>query len=395
MQARPTSKRFAARPVARAVAVALTVLALGACSDDDDDETPDVDTSVPGDMNPDGMNPDGMTPDGMNPDGMEPGDTDTDGMEGMDGSPEGTFVVVSNPGEGAAGITVFTPDLATQGQLLQDTANEGTAYGDDGSLFQNGDGGERVGVFRIDAENGGATPIGAGQQAGKGLEFISGENLLASCDVADAGDGGDGTADLKLYSPDSTDANAGPVATIDLPAACWDTFWDADNTRLYAALTDGRLAILDDFSSTAEGGADVDRTVTPTGDDDVQNSTNLHGVFVEDGTVLVSDVGDAASASDGQLFTFDDSDGALDGNVAATPIAGAATMLGNPVDVVLLDGAAIVAEKSNDALLVFDGVTGLSGDVAPSYSQTFTKPESIQLGTEDDVETETETDGAR
>ena len=43
------------------------------------------------------------------------------------------------------------------------------------------------------------------------------------------------------------------------------------------------------------------------------------------------------------------------------------------------DGNAIVAEKSNDVLLVFANVTDLSGDVMPDYAGPFTKPESIEL----------------
>ena len=101
-------------------------------------------------------------------------------------------------------------------------------------------------------------------------------------------------------------------------------------------------------------GTTIDRTITPvdaaTGE---TLSTNFHGVFAEDGTVLVSDVGLADSPDDGLLFVFED-DGALDGDVETESVGGPATMLGNPVDAVLLDDAAIVAEKSNDAILVFE-----------------------------------------
>ena len=146
-------------------------------------------------------------------------------------------------------------------------------------------------------------------------------------------------------------------------------------------MTDGNLAIIDDVSAldlrSALASVDaVTRTITPVGEDGEQNSINLHGVGLEGDAVLLSDVGSAAVATDGALFVFTD-DGDMDGDVAMTPIAGPATMLGNPVDLILQDGAAIVAEKSNNAVLVFESVATLSGDVAPDFVQAFTSPESI------------------
>ena len=355
--------RRARHPVARGVAVALAVLALGACSDDDDDDA----------------------------DG---------GASGMNGSPAGDFAVVMNDGSSPGSVQLFSPDLASAvGGPIQSGANQGAAYGPDGTLYQNSDAEGMAGLFVVDPESGATTQIGS--SPGKGLSYVGGgQDLLASCDVTDEG------ADLKLFSPTATDASATPVATVDLPAPCWDTFWDEDNGRLYAALTDGSLAIFDDFAAvdpTGTGidltaGATVDRTVTPAGG----MSANLHGVYAEDGTVLVSDVGATTMGpnSDGMLFVFDDADGTMDGEVEPVrTIGGPATQLGNPVDVVLLDGAAIVAEKTNDALLVFEDVADADGmndtddmddmddmdgaggveDVMPDYQQSFTKPESIEL----------------
>ena len=357
MKVRTGASRTAARPaasrVARGVAVALTVLALGACSSDDDD----------GDMTD-----------------VDDDDDDMEMSEGAEGSPVGSFAVVMNDGMSPGSVQVYSPDLATPAAmgLVQTNANQGIAYGPAGTLYQNGDAADNTGLFAV-AADGGATQIGSAP--GKGLSYVTGQDLLASCDVTDE------DADLKLFSPVSADPAAAPVGTVDLPASCWDTFWDEDNERLYAALTDGSLAILDGFSGDGDA---VDRLVTF-----AAGASNLHGVFAEDGTVLVTDVGAAttpdngdAFGSDGQLFVLDDSEGDLDGEVDVAPVAGPATMLGNPVDAVLLDGAAIVAEKVNDALLVFEDVADLSGDVAPDYVGAFTKPESIELAPVDDTDAE-------
>ena len=327
----------AGRPVACCVALALTVIALGACSSDDDDDS-----------------------------GSSSG--------GMDSSPIGDFAVVMNDGMSPGSVQFFSPDLATEASLRQTSANQGIAFGPDGTLYQNSDADGMVGLFAI-SDDSMATRIGS--SPGKGLSYLTDLDLLASCDVTDE------MADLKLFSPTSTDPNAAPVATVDLTAPCWDTFWSEEDGRLYAALTDGTLAIFDDVSDTDDMMADtaVDRTVTPVDAAGMQLSTNFHGVFVEGSSVLVSDVGSADSPSDGLLFTFED-DGTLDGNVETESIGGPATMLGNPVDVVLLGGAAIVAEKSNDALLVFENVADLSGDVMADYTGSFTKPESVEIAPE-------------
>ena len=343
----------------RGAAAALFMLALGACSSDDGADpsgpssgTPDAGSSNVGgsDAGPDGGGS-GASPSGP-------------------GAPAGGFVVASNPGgAGASFIEVRTDDLGTPGTVLQDVANEGTAFAPDGRLFQNGDAEGRTGLFLI-GEDGGATRIAA--SPGKGLEFVDGPDLLASCDVTDA------AADLKFHDPDATDPDAAPVATVDLPASCWDAFFDADAERLYLALTDGTLAILDDLG--ADDPTPVDRLVLPVDADGRALSTNLHGVFVEDGIVLVTDVGadTVGPNSDGRLFVLDDADGTLDGPVETAFVGGPSTRLGNPVDAVLLDGRAIVAEKTGGALLVFDDVANAAGDVAPDYQTPFDAPESIQ-----------------
>ncbi len=76
------------------------------------------------------------------------------------------------------------------------------------------------------------------------------------------------------------------------------------------------------------------------------------------------------------LNLFSD-DGSLNGEVMLAPVSGPATMLGNPVDVLLIDGDAIVAEKSNNAIRVFNGISGRSGDVMPDCQIEFTKPDSL------------------
>lgn len=316
-------------------------------------------------------------------------DDDSDDMSGAVPSiPEGRFAVAMNDGQSAGSVSILAPDLATVRSTLATGANQGLTVGSDGTLYQNSDAEGSMGIRafnraedRVDMDSFGAMDRLVGESAGKGLATLSGMGLLASCDVTDA------AADLKLYSS-SAGEQAMPVAQIDLPASCWDSAYDADTDRLYLAMTDGTLGIVDGVSdlgllTPAEGDTSVslgedaiNRIVRVVDADGMQLSVNFHGVAVENGMVLVSDVGSADSPSDGALYVFSD-DGELDGDQSAIAVAGPATMLGNPVDVLLVDGTAIVAEKSNDAILVFNGVAGLNGDVAPDYVRPFTKPESL------------------
>ncbi|MGQ7843042.1 hypothetical protein ACUNV4_01100 [Granulosicoccus sp. 3-233] len=340
------------------VAMALAAMTLGACSDDDD----------------------------------------SNDMGGSDPViPEGRFAVAMNDGQGPGSVSILAPDIATERSTLATGANQGLTIGADGTLYQNSDAEGSVGmrafnraVDRTDMDEFGALDRLVGNSPGKGLATLSGMGLLASCDVSDQ------AADLKLYST-SAGEQASPVAQVDLPASCWDSTYDAQADRLYLAMTDGTLGIVDAVAELgllmpAEGdsqvslGADIiDRMVSVVDADGMQRSVNFHGVAVEDGMVLVSDVGSADSATDGALYVFAD-DGELNGEQSVDAIEGPATLLGNPVDVLLVEGSAIVAEKSNDAILVFNDVATRAGDVAPDYMRAFTKPESlVQFGDDDGV----------
>ena len=344
------SYRFSRTVIASAVAVVL----LTACSDNDDDT-----------------------------DSGSSDNTNTDA--GENGTPvSGNFAVSQNDGVTPGNVQFFTGGLDSAPVMINTGANEGIAFDSAGTLYQNSDSDSVMGIRVI----GQASSLAAmtefnpgsdrtiGSFPGKGLTYVPAGDLLVSGDVTDE------AADMKIFAA-SAGIDASPLFVVDTPAPVWDVFYQEDTDRLYAALTNGVLAVFDDFSS--EPGAAPDRLITPVDDDGAQVSVNLHGVFVEDGVLLVTDVGSADSPTDGALFTFAD-DGTLDGETTAfTMIAGPATQLGNPVDAILDGGSAVVAEKSNDQLLTFNSINSLSGDVAPSASTIFSKPESIEFTIEADA----------
>ncbi len=296
----------------------------------------------------------------------------------------GRFAVAMNDGVTPGAVSVFSSGLETVDRTFTTGAVQGLAFGSDGTLFQNSDGASRGirAISQID-DRADAASISAvdrliGSDAGKGLFLIENQNLLVSCDVTSAL--GSSDADLLIFSS-IAGAQATALGSIDLPTSCWDGAYSAIDDRMYLALVDGTLAIIDevselDLNSVLSGSEVVDRTVTPVDETGTKVSVNLHGVGLEGDVVLLSDVGDTAIADDGALFVFSD-DGTVVNNVVMTRIAGPATLLGNPVDVILQGGAAVVVEKSNNAILVFEDVTTLLGDVAPTFQTAFTSPESI------------------
>lgn len=170
-----------------------------------------------------------------------------------------------------------------------------------------------------------------------------------------------------------------PLAETITDAKPWDLDYDEVNDRLYVALTDGTVAVYDNYVAGEFAAAPV-RVITPSDDAQMAISTNIHGIVYDRASdkLVLSDVGDASSATDGAIFVINNAASA-DGNVSvARTLSGPSTMLGNPVDIALSGTDLRVAEKSNDAVLVFSNIfAGASGDIAPDLVTATSKPESL------------------
>jgi hypothetical protein len=129
--------------------------------------------------------------------------------------------------------------------------------------------------------------------------------------------------------------------------------------------------------------AGPNRVVTPVDGMGGKISVNLHGIYYVPGddTLLLSDVGDAASASDGQLFTIANASTVMNTAPTVVRIAGSNTALGNPVDIEFDGTNLYVAEKSNDLLLRYDNILDRTGfqNSAADLATKVTKAESVAL----------------
>lgn len=172
--------------------------------------------------------------------------------------------------------------------------------------------------------------------------------------------------------------NAVPLASTPLAGNAWDLVYDEPSDRLFLAMTNGTVVVVDDYVA---GGfmATPSRTLTP---DTAGTVSNIHGIAyqADTDTLVITDVGDAAVADDGRLYVIGNASTANGTVTPSRSLFGPATMMGNPVDLVLDGDKAYIAEKSNDAVLVYNNVvSGNSGEVAPDNVVDSTKPESLVL----------------
>ncbi|MEO6055981.1 MAG: hypothetical protein ABIQ49_04000 [Gemmatimonadales bacterium] len=298
-----------------------------------------------------------------------------------------SLVYVSNNGSGNAGtITVVDQAFASAGISLTPGNNEGIAFDGADNLWQNGDGAQ-IGL-RVFASVG-TRASGSAYDPSRDREISGGTTALTAPKGIDIAYGyafvaDFGAGDIKVFTT-ADGANAAPTATVATGgAAPWDVDYVPADDRLFAALTDGTIAVYDNFigavgASIGAGG--VSRTIVPSDAAGVKISTNIHGIaYASNDRLVATDVGDAMVATDGSLYVITGASTASGAVTPASVITGPSTMLGNPVDVVLNGPDALIAEKSNDRLLAFCNVfAGNTGDLPPSLSVAQTKPEALAL----------------
>lgn len=211
----------------------------------------------------------------------------------------------------------------------------------------------------------------------KGVEIVSKKDAVIVSDV--------GARALHVFADDASGNVAPQFSVTNLGSSTtrtpWDADYDASSDRLFVAATDGVVLVYDNFF-TAKGVSGPNREITPAVAG-VKASVNLHGVAYnnDEDSLVVSDVGSATVATDGQLFMIADASTANGVTNVAGRVSGANSRLGNPVDIDLKGEKLFVAEKSNDLIMRFDDILDLEGEsnVAADKSVSVTKPESVSV----------------
>ncbi|MEN8634619.1 hypothetical protein ABFV74_02635 [Pseudoalteromonas distincta] len=318
------------------------------------------------------------------------GQNGSDGTNGNPGFAAATFILANN-GEANAGTIDLINQNASKLKTFNTTANEGVAFDSLGNLLQASDSesGSIKTICQLANRSDGATFTANTDREitgtnttlvnPKGIAIAQKSGLIFIADF--------GAMQVTTFGATAA-GDAMPLGTTITEAAPWDVDYDESNDRLYVALTNGDVAVYDNFVG-GEFAAMPSRTITPSNNDGVQISVNIHGIVYDSNTnkLVLSDVGSASDATDGSLFVINNAS-AADGAVSvARSIAGPATMLGNPVDISLEGSDLRVAEKSNDAVLIFSNIfAGESGDITPDLVTSTIKPESItKLGMQNEM----------
>ena len=308
----------------------------------------------------------------------------SDGADGADGSAgfaAATFILANNGADNAGTVDLIDQNAAKL-KTFNSGGNEGVAFDGLGNLIQAGDSGNgaistvcqvlsRADGTMFDSNRdrtitGSTTtlvnPKGIHVSTKRGLIFVADFNAMQ----------------ITVFGATAA-GDAAPLASTVTDAKPWDVTYDDVNDRLYVALTNGDVGVYDNY---VDGGfvAMPTRTITPSNAAGEKISVNIHGIAYDANSnkLVLSDVGSASDATDGALFVINNASLA-DGNTSvARSIAGPASMLGNPVDISLTGSDLRVAEKSNDAVLVFSNIfSGASGDISPDSVTATSKPESI------------------
>lgn len=194
------------------------------------------------------------------------------------------------------------------------------------------------------------------------------ENMVVVSDNADV-DEDDTTPDGSFYIYTKTDSGLTLRNTVTVGFKVWGIEF-VDNT-LYAVVDQtNMLASFDNFlSNSSNGMIEATKMIA------LEGIGRTHGLDYDDGTMIMSDIGEASSDSDGALHIINDFDNKFNntenGEMLAVEeqvrISGASTMLGNPVNVSYDEdsGMVFVAELANGDGIVLAFSDNDSGDATP------------------------------
>lgn len=285
------------------------------------------------------------------------------------------ILVSTNPGSPTPGSFIrMAPNLTgnTTFDPIQVFATESVKVDTAGDVFMTGD--NLLGQFnrvasgvrdtnnaRVASQDRVATPTGGF----KGLDIVDSRGVIIVANF-----GGGNVQVFGKYGDLTT-----PISTTTTAGNPWDVDYDVANDRLYVALTNGSVAVYDNYFANSP--ATATRTIT-------FGATNAHGIVHDaaNNVLLVSDVGATTGGTntDGRLFVVPNASTASGAVTPSVTISGAATNLGDPVDVAYDGTNLYVAEKSLDFVHRFDNIRASGGgNVAPSLSTAVTKPESVSL----------------
>ncbi len=172
--------------------------------------------------------------------------------------------------------------------------------------------------------------------------------------------------------------------TVSVNYAVWGIELIGDD--LYTAVDKtADVAVLNDFIATYT----TDATATPNKRIEIAGITRIHGIAQDNGTVVLTDIGDAENDSDGAFHIIKSFvskfNAVLDGETLEVSgnqvrVSGITTEMGNPVAVDYDDSSntVFIAERANGGgkVLFFDQI-GAGGERRPTISEPFAGASSV------------------
>lgn len=309
-------------------------------------------------------------------------------------TPFTTFLVAKNAGTAADGDVDLLGHFGAVLANLATGTNQGIALDRAGNLVQAGDNGAATnGVVGIrtfcDASTSDGITSGNYRQITGAATTLTTPRGVVVAQAAGYYFVAQNSNQVLVFHTGAA-GNVAPVATLTTDAPAWDLAYDEAADRLFVAQTDGTVAVYDEFVFDNFGSSGTARTITPLLGLDAMNveifATNLHGIAYDalGDRLVVSDVGDTASNSDGALYVIGSASTA-GGDVTLADdswvepsriVSGPTTTLGNPVDIALRGHELRVAEKGNNAVLYYRDIF-LGTNDAPDASVAVTAPESV------------------
>ena len=309
-------------------------------------------------------------------------DDDDDNFLGFDLDDDGTVFLSSNT-SGTVGIL----DLEDSPLTIETFTTRGNDA--DGIYYESGEGN----VYQVNRASNSVVeyndviddlddPNGVDIESESSDDFMEGRGLAVMDDMLVVADNfsTDSTMNAFYRYEITGDEEISYVGMHPTPIDLWGIQFNGNS--LYAVVDNSdSLAIFDDFLGNMAGD-----TVVPTRYIKIDGLNRTHGLEynAEDDILILTDIADAASDSDGGLFVIRNFSSITNNTITAanyTMISGAATMLGNPVDVDYdpETGRIYVAERLNSQgmLLIFEN--DASGNMAPVEMLPFAGISSLDL----------------
>jgi hypothetical protein len=311
---------------------------------------------------------------------------DTDDGGGNEDAMAGRLFVSSNTQQRIGNIEIDDTGMPIGGSSFGNVSGDADGIFFDqasGLLYQLNRMNGSINIYdNIDALDTGGTPsyvnsTSAGSINGREITK-SGNRIVVAQDANDA----NGQQNRLLVFELSADGRSGSLARIyDVDINLWGI--QAVGETLYAVVDNSSdLAIFPNFFAPRSGSISPARTITVDG---LVRTHGLHYVASSD-EMYLTDVGDAGSDTDGAIFVISDflaasADGTISSDESIV-LAGANTLLGNPVDIVydVANDMIYVAERANGGGRVLGFVApSMSGNPSPDFDFLFAGASAVHL----------------